>query len=429
MSKWWWRADYVETCNCAHGCPCNFTMIPTHGGCHGIDAFHIREGECDGVRLDGAQRRARLRLARTDPSRARSRLRLHRRARDAGPARRRSRGSPPARPGPAGHSRSSAARSMSAPACGWPAAFSRGGRHATSTLGAPGASRSDRSFRTWTAAKAMRAWYARAASSSRTARSSTSTRARARWGARVHICQLERVHRGGRLQRVNASAREALPGWIALLVVAALAWRRTLADAAMMGDAPGTMGMPLLPFIAMWVPMMAAMMLPAITPVATLWTGRLRARPFGRARLAAAAVCGRLHALWTGAGVLAYAMMRPVEFGARGRPVLRPARPPSTVSSRSRALPALAAARSVPGQMPLAVSVLLGRDRRARLLRDLRAGALHGAWCLACCWSLMACWRCVGLMNVTGDGGAGGLHLPREDDALRRARRTGRPAC
>jgi len=53
MSKWWWKADYVETCNCAHGCPCNFTMIPTHGGCHGLDAFHVIEGECDGVRLDG----------------------------------------------------------------------------------------------------------------------------------------------------------------------------------------------------------------------------------------------------------------------------------------------------------------------------------------------------------------------------------------
>jgi hypothetical protein len=53
MSKWWWRADYVETCNCAHGCPCNFTMIPTNGGCHGVDSYHIREGECDGVRLDG----------------------------------------------------------------------------------------------------------------------------------------------------------------------------------------------------------------------------------------------------------------------------------------------------------------------------------------------------------------------------------------
>jgi hypothetical protein len=53
MSKWWWRADYIETCSCAHGCPCNLTMIPTHDGCRGLEAFGIREGECDGVRLDG----------------------------------------------------------------------------------------------------------------------------------------------------------------------------------------------------------------------------------------------------------------------------------------------------------------------------------------------------------------------------------------
>jgi hypothetical protein len=49
----WWRADYIETCNCAHVCPCKFTMIPTQGQCHGVDAFHIREGECDDLRLDG----------------------------------------------------------------------------------------------------------------------------------------------------------------------------------------------------------------------------------------------------------------------------------------------------------------------------------------------------------------------------------------
>lgn len=53
MSKWWWKADYVETCNCAHGCPCNLTMLPTHGNCHGMNTYRIREGECDGVRLDG----------------------------------------------------------------------------------------------------------------------------------------------------------------------------------------------------------------------------------------------------------------------------------------------------------------------------------------------------------------------------------------
>jgi predicted metal-binding membrane protein len=34
------------------------------------------------------------------------------------------------------------------------------------------------------------------------------------------------------------------------------------------------------------------------------------------------------------------------------------------------------------------------------LLRDLKAGALHGAWCLACCWALMTVLALVGLMNV-----------------------------
>ena len=53
MAKWWWKADYVETCNCAHGCPCNFTQIPTDGTCKSMVAWDIHEGECDGVRLDG----------------------------------------------------------------------------------------------------------------------------------------------------------------------------------------------------------------------------------------------------------------------------------------------------------------------------------------------------------------------------------------
>ena len=47
MSKWWWKADYIETCNCAHGCSCNLTMIPTDGTCQAIDAWKIREGAFD----------------------------------------------------------------------------------------------------------------------------------------------------------------------------------------------------------------------------------------------------------------------------------------------------------------------------------------------------------------------------------------------
>ena len=53
MSKWWFKAQYIETCNCAHGCPCNLTQIPTHGGCNAVVGWNIREGQCDGVDVGG----------------------------------------------------------------------------------------------------------------------------------------------------------------------------------------------------------------------------------------------------------------------------------------------------------------------------------------------------------------------------------------
>ena len=53
MSKWWWKADYIETCNCAHGCSCNFTGIPTDGTCRAVAAWRIGEGAYDNVRLNG----------------------------------------------------------------------------------------------------------------------------------------------------------------------------------------------------------------------------------------------------------------------------------------------------------------------------------------------------------------------------------------
>ena len=53
MADWWLKADHLETCNCAHGCPCNLTMVPTDGTCHAIDVWHIKEGTYKDVRLDG----------------------------------------------------------------------------------------------------------------------------------------------------------------------------------------------------------------------------------------------------------------------------------------------------------------------------------------------------------------------------------------
>ncbi len=50
---WSFTADYVESCNCDFGCPCNFNGFPTHGSCHALDLFAIRTGRYGDVPLDG----------------------------------------------------------------------------------------------------------------------------------------------------------------------------------------------------------------------------------------------------------------------------------------------------------------------------------------------------------------------------------------
>lgn len=199
---------------------------------------------------------------------------------------------------------------------------------------------------------------------------------------------------------MTSATREALPGWIALLVVAALAWRRTLVDAAAMGDAPGTMGMALLPFLVMWVPMMAAMMLPAITPAGTLWVRSIARADTGIGRLARLmAFAGGYLVVWSAAGVLAFALMRPVESMldaglASGRTVAAVVFALAGLYQLSPLREACLARCTSP--MALIGVATSGPAR----LRDLRAGALHGGWCLACCWALMAVLALVGLMNV-----------------------------
>ena len=53
ISKWKIKADYVETCNCDFGCPCNFDGFPTYGFCRALVFFHIKKGNFGSVQLDG----------------------------------------------------------------------------------------------------------------------------------------------------------------------------------------------------------------------------------------------------------------------------------------------------------------------------------------------------------------------------------------
>lgn len=134
-----------------------------------------------------------------------------------------------------------------------------------------------------------------------------------------------------------------------VLAVALVAATWTVLQARGMWTAPGTMGRDLAGFLAMWVMMMTAMMLPSMAPLASRY---LRSRPGWRGGLF---VAGYL-LLWAASGVLAWGLAR-------------------------------------------------GADRR--VLRDLRAGVHHGTTCLGCCWSLMALMAVFGMMNVAAMVGIG----------------------
>ncbi len=53
IPAWSFEADYVETCNCDYGCPCNFNGFPSNGFCSALVLFHIRSGNYGNVNLDG----------------------------------------------------------------------------------------------------------------------------------------------------------------------------------------------------------------------------------------------------------------------------------------------------------------------------------------------------------------------------------------
>ena len=53
IPRWDLRVDYVETCNCNFGCPCNFSGYPTDGHCEALVGYHVRQGRFGRTKLDG----------------------------------------------------------------------------------------------------------------------------------------------------------------------------------------------------------------------------------------------------------------------------------------------------------------------------------------------------------------------------------------
>jgi predicted metal-binding membrane protein len=191
------------------------------------------------------------------------------------------------------------------------------------------------------------------------------------------------------------SLRRLTPQAAILLLVAAVAWLVTVGRAGAMAGMTGTMGLSLAAFVGMWTLMMAAMMLPSVAPVAAMYQRSIRS---WRALRLAGFTGGYLLA-WAGAGVPAFLLtllvarvvdshpawttaVAVVVFAACGLYQLTPLKSRCLRHCRS----------------PLSLLLHYGSYRGR--LRDVRAGAHHGAWCLGCCWSLMALFVVVGVMNL-----------------------------
>ncbi len=180
-----------------------------------------------------------------------------------------------------------------------------------------------------------------------------------------------------------------------VLVAAAAAWIWVLAAWRDMGIMPGTMGLGIVSFAGMWTVMMAAMMLPATAPIASMYARSLTSRHTGRMVLFTVGYLG----VWATAGLPAYGLAVGAGHVADQVPGLgRLAGAGIFAANGVYQLSSwkgrcLAVCRAPFGLM-LRYASWRGRTR------DLRAGAHHGAFCLGCCWALMALLAAFGVMNV-----------------------------
>jgi predicted metal-binding membrane protein len=195
-------------------------------------------------------------------------------------------------------------------------------------------------------------------------------------------------------------SRDSIVAWSILLLLTVLAWLVTTHRAGAMGSGTGTMGLSFALFVAFWITMMAAMMLPSVAPIAIAWARAIGRQSSGLRRTSRTTqfLAGYLLA-WAAFGCLAYAGLALLERTLRMSPEV----------GRWVGLAAFAAA-GLQQLGPLKdVCLRHCRSPFAQLLhyaqfrgwsRDLRVGVHHGSYCVGCCWGLMVLLVPLGVMNI-----------------------------
>ncbi len=193
----------------------------------------------------------------------------------------------------------------------------------------------------------------------------------------------------------RAALLRLTPQLAVLFSVSAIAWVLTVHQARAMGNGPGTMGLGPGPFLGTWTPMMAAMMLPSVAPLAVFYSRAVRSHRGWRL----AGFGGGYLAVWALTGIPAYALLALGGAAARGHPVV--ARVGAGVLLVVAGLWQLSSAKNfclVRCRSPIGLLVRYGSYRGP--LRDLRAAAHHALFCLGCCWALMVLLVVFGMMNL-----------------------------
>jgi predicted metal-binding membrane protein len=181
-----------------------------------------------------------------------------------------------------------------------------------------------------------------------------------------------------------------------LLVLDAAAWTLTADRMAGMDAGPGSELGGVGWFAVSWLVMMAAMMLPALTPMVVAYARRA-VRPGATAAFAA----GYLVA-WLAAGLVGYAAVEAVRS-------LEPGFLAWNEAGRYVAAGVLAGAGLYQLTASKDACLRRCRDRRTFLqehwrpgrLGALRMGMEHGGYCVGCSWALMAALFALGAMSLT----------------------------
>lgn len=196
-----------------------------------------------------------------------------------------------------------------------------------------------------------------------------------------------------------------------LLALAATAWVLTsvlampdmrlgiLSGPSPMGPGMASMSVGLGLFVLTWMVMMAAMMLPAITPF-TVGIRRLVSAG-SRTRVVVAGLTVGYLVVWSAAGLVAYAVVRGFDTVVQAG---------STTSVRAGAVVLLAAGCYqftplkrwclVRCRSPLALVMRHGPQAARGPGGALVVGARHGGYCVGCCWGLMAVLLAAGVMSL-----------------------------